>query len=157
MTLTRFDLALLAAAGSAGMLIAAFFFQYVVGLAPCEMCLWQRWPHVIGALMLGLWLVNRPAGAGIGALATATGAGIGVYHTGVQFKWWLGPASCTSRGGIDGLSASDLLSTTTAEAIVLCDEIVWTLLGLPMPAWNAIVSGGLAAVWLASLVWPERA
>lgn len=156
MGLTRFDLALLAAAGSAGMLIAAFVFQHVGGLEPCALCIWQRWPHVVAAPMLGLWLISRPAGAGLGALAMAGNAGLGLYHTGIQFKWWAGPASCTSGGGLDGLSAAQVLSGDAARPVVMCDEIAWSLLGLPMPAWSAVASAGLAAVWLASLTWPER-
>lgn len=156
MGLTRFDLALLAAAGSAGMLIAAFYFQHVGGLEPCKLCIWQRWPHVVAVPMLGLWLVSRPAGAGLGAVAMATNAGLGVYHTGIQFKLWPGPASCTSDGGTDGLSAAQLLSGEAAKPVVMCDEITWTLMGLPMPAWSALASAGLAVIWLASLTLPEQ-
>jgi disulfide bond formation protein DsbB len=73
------------ARGSAAMLLAAFAFQYIGGLAPCAMCLWQRWPHaaavVIGAHSALAVPVGGPGGA-LGGLAMLTNAGISLYHTG---------------------------------------------------------------------------
>src|SRR5258705_10688602 len=46
--------ALLAGGVSAALLLGAFAFQYLGGLAPCEMCIWQRWPHG-GAILFGLF------------------------------------------------------------------------------------------------------
>ena len=58
MTLSRTLLILLAAGGSAAILAGAFAFQYIGGLAPCQLCLWQRWPHAaaIGIGVLALLL-----------------------------------------------------------------------------------------------------
>ena len=46
-------LGLLALLGSGALLLGAYYFQYVVGLAPCEMCYWQRYPHMV-AIVAGL-------------------------------------------------------------------------------------------------------
>jgi disulfide bond formation protein DsbB len=144
--MTRSGLTLAAASGSFALLAGAFFFQ-ALGYPPCAMCLWQRWPHaaaiVIGAVALVVW---RPAGPLLllGALAAATTAGLGVYHTGVERSWWDGPASCTGAGaGLDG----DLLSTDIAP-VVMCDEVAWSLLGLSMASYNALLSSALAALWV---------
>lgn len=142
---------LLAAIGSAGLLLGAFGFQFIAGLAPCPMCLWQRWPHaagiVIGILaMTVLWRWRR-ALAGLGAGAMVIGAGLGVFHAGVEQKWWDGPGTCTGADPTT-LSTDDLLAQIMATPLVRCDEIVWQFMGLTMAGWNALISAGLAALWV---------
>ncbi|WP_431299951.1 disulfide bond formation protein B [Tabrizicola sp. BL-A-41-H6] len=147
--MTRAQLSLLAAAGSAALLAGAFAFQYIGGLAPCQLCLWQRWPHaaavVIGALMLALgWRVLAWAGA----LAALASAAIGAFHVGVEQKWWEGLASCTA-GSIEGISTADLLNPDVVVAApVRCDQIAWALAGISMAGWNVILSLVLAAIWV---------
>lgn len=146
--MTRRNLMLLAALGSALLLAGAFLFQ-ALGYAPCKMCLWQRWPHG-AAVALGLVALVLPlaAVAWAGALAAAVTGGIGIYHTGVERDWWEGPASCTSAGGgLGDLSGADLLSLD-GPALVLCDQVSWAFLGLSMASWNAVASVLLAAVWV---------
>ena len=151
MTLTRSQLILIAMLGSAALLAGAFGFQYIGGLAPCQLCLWQRWPHaaaiLIGVLALALgWRVL----ALFGGLAALTSAGIGMFHVGVEQKWWEGLASCTA-GSIKGLSTADLLNPNIVVAApVRCDEIAWQLLGVSMAGWNVILSLGLVVIWLAA-------
>jgi disulfide bond formation protein DsbB len=146
----------LAIAGHVGLLGGAFVFQ-AAGYAPCAMCLWQRWPHavaiVVGAGLLVAMTRDRTARAvrSIGALAAGGAAlataGIGAFHAGVEQGWWQGPSSCSGGEGLSGMSGADLLSTEIAEAVVMCDEIVWQV-GLSMAGWNAVLSAGLAAIWV---------
>jgi len=144
--------AYLAAAGSAGLLLGALFFQYVLGMAPCQLCIWQRWPHLAaagaGAL---LWLIPTPALVLLGALAAATSGGIGLYHAGVEQGWFEGPSACSGGAGIMDQSVDDLLNFEQAAPVVRCDEIPWEFLGVSMAGWNAVLSLGLAAVWLLAL------
>ncbi|XDA99685.1 disulfide bond formation protein B [Sulfitobacter sp. LCG007] len=148
--MTRHRLVLLATLGSAALLLGAFAFQHLGGYAPCKMCLWQRWPHA-AAVLIGLAiLAGAPRSlAWLGALAAAATALIGVYHAGVEWRWWPGPASCTG-GGLDlgGMSGADLLSTEGPSGLVMCDEIVWSLMGLSMAGWNALFSFVLVVIWL---------
>ena len=139
--------AFLAAAGSTALLAGAFGFQ-LLGYAPCKMCLWQRWPHAV-AIVIGLAMVMIPSRvlALFGGLAALVTAAIGMYHAGVEQKWWEGPSSC-SGSGLTGLSGQDLLSTDAGPAIVMCDEIAWQLMGISMAGWNAVISLGLAFLWL---------
>lgn len=152
MTLSRTLLILLAAGGSAAVLAGAFAFQYIGGLAPCQLCLWQRWPHAaaIGIGALALLLPKGMLGAALprlGALAALTTAGIGAFHVGVEQKWWQGLASCTA-GSIEGLSATELLDPTLdVGAVVRCDEIAWALGGISMAGWNVILSVGFVVLW----------
>lgn len=144
--MTRSNLIALAAFGSFALLGGAFLFQSL-GYAPCKMCLWQRWPHAV-AIVIGVFafLVSRHQRefAVLGALAALTTALIGVYHTGVERDWWEGPTSCSGNGA---LNTADLLNTDIAP-IVMCDDVVWSLLGLSMASYNALISFVLVAIWI---------
>lgn len=137
----------LAALGSLGLLLGAFAFQYLGGLAPCEMCLWQRWPHAAAALIglfalaLGRWSHGRiMPWVGMGAVLIS--AGIGGFHTGVERGWWPGPSSCTGGGG------GDLLRMDGPLDMVMCDAVAWQMLGVSMASWNMLASLALAAMWV---------
>ncbi|WP_101066185.1 disulfide bond formation protein B [Roseovarius salinarum] len=141
---------LIAAGGSAALLLGALAFQHLGGLAPCKLCLWQRWPHA-AAVVLGAAALVRPGAAlpALGGCAALTTAGLGLYHAGVEQAWWPGPAGCTGGGaGLSGLSGAELLNPESAPAIVMCDEVPWQMLGVSMAGWNALVSLALAALWL---------
>ncbi|SEM86447.1 Disulfide bond formation protein DsbB [Palleronia pelagia] len=139
---------ILAGLGSAALLGGAYMFQ-ALGYAPCQMCLWQRWPHMVAIALgvLALFFARLPV-AIAGALAALTTAVIGVYHTGVERDWWEGPSSCSGGGDITGLTGADLLSTDVLDKVVMCDEVSWALFGLSMPSWNALFSFLLAAIWI---------
>jgi disulfide bond formation protein DsbB len=141
-------LALAAAAGSAALLLAALGFQYLGGLAPCPICIWQRWPHGL-AIALGALVLLRPWRplALAGAAAMLADAGIGLYHTGIERRWWPGPDSCTAPP-VGQMEAGELLDSILATPTVLCDQVVWQFLGLSMASWNAILSLALAVLWL---------
>lgn len=141
-------LILSAAAGSAALLLGALYFQYIVGLFPCVLCIWQRWPHLVAVIagLIGLKTPNH-AIATLGLLATLTTAAIGGFHTGVEQGWWEGLASCTGND-ITKLSIDTLLDpTASAPDPVRCDQVAWRFLGLSMASWNMIASLGLAAIW----------
>lgn len=149
MSLSSRTLILVATLGSVALLGGAFAFQYVGGLAPCQLCLWQRWPHAaaigIGALAL---LTGWRGLAWAGALAALATAGIGIFHVGVEQLWWEGLASCTA-GSIAGISTADLLDPSKdVAAVVRCDEIAWQMLGISMAGWNAILSVIFAGLWV---------
>ena len=111
----------LAAGGSAALLAGAFAFQYLGGLAPCHLCLLQRWPHAAAALIgvVALLLPGRLIPLA-GALAAGTTAALGLYHTGVERQWWKGPNTCTS-GDISTLSVGDLTDQLLANTTVGAD------------------------------------
>lgn len=137
---------LLATVGSVALMLGALAFQYIGGMPPCKMCIWQRWPHVI-AIVLGIivFFVPKRIIALVAGLVVFVGAGIGVYHAGVEQKWWQGPTSCTGSG----LTTSDnLLDFSAPVKLVLCDEIVWDLFGVTMAGWNALFSLVLVFFWL---------
>ena len=135
------------AGGSAALLGGAYIFQ-ALGYPPCQMCYWQRWPHmaaiVLGILALRYRATVLPVLGGLAALTTAL---LGVYHTGVERDWWEGPSSCTGGGSLDGLSGMDLLSVE-GPRVIMCDQVSWELFTLSMPSWNALFSFVLVIGWV---------
>lgn len=130
--------------------------QYIGGLHPCEMCHWQRWPHGAAILFAALaFTAPAPSSRSVNltllaALAIAISGAIGVYHAGVEAKIFKGFTTCTalSTGG----STADLLKHITEAPLVRCDQVQWSLLGISMAGWNAIMSlGGAATILLLAL------
>ena len=147
MTLPARQIGLAAGVASLLLLAAALGFQYGGGLAPCPLCIWQRWPHAAAAVLGILILVGPPRPlAALGALAMLIGAGIGLYHVGIEQSWWQGPASCVAPDIAD-IPPDELLDRILAAPVVRCDEIAWSFLGLSMAAWNALASFVLAIAW----------
>ena len=145
--MTRNMMVMLSAGGSAALLAGAYLFQ-ALGYPPCQMCLWQRWPH-FAAILIGL-LVLRFGGRILpllGAAAAATTGAIGIYHTGVERGLWEGPSSCTGGSSLTGLSGADLLAIE-GPRVVMCDQVSWELFTLSMASWNALASFALVITWL---------
>lgn len=149
--MTRHNYILLATLGSAALMLGALAFQHIGGMAPCKLCIWQRYPHVIaiGAGAVALAFPRIPLIA-LGALAALTTSVIGGYHAGVEQGWWEGPTTCTS-GPIGGMSADQLLDQILSAPLVRCDEIPWQMLGLSMAGWNMVFSSLLCVLWVLAL------
>lgn len=142
----------LALVASAAMLGGAHAFQ-ASGYSPCSLCLRQREVYwgaigiaVGGIVLLRFWknpYLPRAVAALLGA-AFLAGAGVALYHAGVEWKWWPGPAACASTGDFSG----DLEAALDRRIVaVACDEAAWRdpVTSLSMAGWNAIISLVLAA------------
>ena len=158
------QLGLLALLGSGALLGGAYYFQYVQGLPPCEMCYWQRYPHMV-AIAAGLAAVASFASPRLALVFTLTAitallvtAGLGVFHAGVEYRLWEGPQACS--GTIPrGLSTEQLKKFLLGQAMVRCDVPVWKMWGISMAGWNALLSAALAfllAARVAAWIRPHR-
>ena len=143
---------------AAGAILGAFLFQYGLGLQPCPLCLEQRIAYYVAIPVAALVAfaaarTSAPralliAGLAVVALAMLANAGLGVYHAGVEWKFWAGPADCS--GPVTGLGrASDLMRQLQSTRVVRCDEAAWRFLGLSLAGYNVLISLALAgiAVW----------
>jgi disulfide bond formation protein DsbB len=133
--------------GSLGLLAGALAFQYIGGLAPCPLCIDQRWPHEI-AIGLGLLLLAWPRRglAVLAGLVVLVGAGIAAYHVGIEQGWWPGPTTCTAPEP-GAMAPGELLDQILETPVVLCDQVAWSLWGISMAGWNGILSLGIAWLW----------
>src|SRR3954469_18442370 len=138
------------AGGTSLVLIAGALLFQAAGVPPCEMCHWQRWPHFasiavgLGAVAFAMAGRLSPRQIRLFALLAVAGlivsGAIGIFHAGVEWKWWPGPTACTGGGYIPGVSDD------TAFRVVRCDVAAWRdpLLGLSLAGYNALISLGVA-------------
>jgi disulfide bond formation protein DsbB len=155
--------AVLVAAVGAATILGAYYFQYVMGLPPCPLCLDQRIAYyvsiplaVVVAIAAGRDAPRGVVAAGLGVIALAMlfNSGLAMFHAGVEWKWWPGPQECS--GPLTDLSAGgDLLSSLTNLTIVRCDEAAWRFLGLSLAGYNVLISLALAAIaaWGTAAAW----
>jgi disulfide bond formation protein DsbB len=144
------------ALASAVVLGMALISQYVFGLEPCQLCLWQRWPYVatialgiLGVIFFGMPPVRQVCVALAGA-AFLVGAGIAGFHAGVEYGWWEGLPGCSVPAIEKGMTVEEVKKLLASRTnVVPCDEPAWTLLGLSMAGYNVLVSLALAAatIW----------
>ena len=147
-------LAATALAIAAASLGAALISQYVFGLIPCTLCIYQRWPYVAAIVFAAAALLlreNKPLSIGalaLAGLATDIGIGLGVWHSGVEWGWFP-PPGCEGSLAVGGLSLEDLMSRPVETP---CDARESFFLGLSMANWNVLVSISLSLLFAAALL-----
>jgi disulfide bond formation protein DsbB len=150
------------AVGGAATILGAWFFQVVVGLKPCPLCLEERYVYYFGIPLAVLVLLGESVGSSrkvlLGALAVIVAgmlwnAGLSTYHAGVEWKWWPGPPDCSGPLDPLGSAGGGLLHDLQSISVVRCDEAAWRFLGISLAGYDALISLGLAAaaawgVWM---------
>ena len=147
---------------SATLLGGALLFEHVGGMAPCSLCIWQRWAHVaVIVCALGWLVISQPIGASlraglvVTALAGMASVGIAGYHAGVEWQLWAGPAGCTAALSSGG-STADLVDSLLATPVIRCDDVPWSLFGLSMAGWNMLLSVDIVALAIMSFIFGDR-
>lgn len=157
-TNTQIDAVFVACSVIAGISVltiaGAWFFQLVLDIRPCPLCLEQRYAYYLaiplGALIafaasLGISRGLLIAGLVLLLLALLANAGLGAYHAGVEWGFWQGPTDC-SGPIVDFGNTGNLLDSLNKVKVIRCDEVQWRFLGLSLAGYNALISLGLAAV-----------
>ena len=134
-------------------ILVAILSQYWGGLMPCALCLKQRVAFYVAVPLLALaYFYAPPAPLAMRGLLTTIGiiflanAGLGFYHAGIEYGWWLGPTSC-GGGGAPALDTGALFEALQNSSMVRCDAPAFTLFGLSLAGYNVIaclVLSGLA-------------
>ena len=135
---------------SAIVLGAALLSQYWGGLAPCELCLLQRWPWAaaIAISLVALIAGSRAALPWVAltlAIVFALGGTIAFYHVGVEQHWFAGPSACTASSG-GAMTLEDMKRQILGTAPVLCDRVQWSLFGVSLAGWNLLASLGMVVI-----------
>ena len=135
------------------LLAGAYLSEYGFGLFPCEMCWWQRYPHFAAVLLALVSTAARPRRLWIAlaALAILASGLIGAFHAGVEYGWWEGITGCTAN--VEG--TGDPLEAIMNAPLVRCDVAAWTLAGISLAGFNAVIST-LSAVAIFVLLAKDR-
>lgn len=143
--------------GCLALIAGAWFFEIVVGLRPCKLCLEQRLPHyaAIGLSAAGLVLARSPRLQGLVLLGLAGlmvwSTGLGVYHAGVEWGWFVGPNDCGGAAAPAAAGVQDFMKQLQTTRVVACTEAAWRWLGLSLAGWNALASLCLLALAVSGL------
>jgi disulfide bond formation protein DsbB len=126
--------------------------EHVFGLVPCKLCLMQRQPYYLG-IPLAILVVLAPArgpwrriGLGLLALLFLVSVGLGIYHSGVEWGWFLGPSDCGGGSGANPGAVGDFLNSLNNVRVISCTEAAFRFLGLSLAGWNAVASLLIAAL-----------
>lgn len=161
MRVTKVTAALIGTAVSAAALAAAFASEWGLGLVPCALCLWERWPYRV-AIALGLgalvWARGRRAMLGVMAAVLLVGAGLGGVHVGVEWGWWPSPLPECAAPNLGTGTAAERLARMPLFPAKPCDEPTFLIPGVPvsMAAANLLLSLTLALFLFAAAVRPSR-
>jgi disulfide bond formation protein DsbB len=139
---------------SIAVLGTALLSQYVGGLQPCELCLYERWPYYAVIVVMLLTVLSRAAKITRIALALAVliflgSSALAAYHVGVEQHWIEGPTACT--GDLPASSPEALLRALEGRQPVQCDVVQWSFHGISLAGLNLAVSLALAAFSLWAL------
>ncbi len=135
-------------------LLGVWFFQLVLKLPPCPLCLEQRIPYYVviplSLLVAIAALLRAPrsfvaAGFAVLVVAMLVSVALGAYHAGVEWRFWAGPTDC-SGPVTDFTTKGPLLDQLQSIRVVRCDEAAWRFLGVSLAGYNVLVSLALAAV-----------
>ncbi len=146
---------------SAGALAAAFASEWGLGLVPCALCLWERWPYRVGialGLVALLWARGRPAVLGVMAAVMLAGAGLGLVHVGVEHGWWPSPLPECAAPDLGHGTAAERLARMPLFPAKPCDEPTYLIPGLPvsMATANMLLALALTVYLAISALGPRR-
>ena len=150
---------------AAATLMGAWFFQLVLDIRPCPLCLEQRYAYYLavplGALVAIAAVKGAPRAliyAGLAALALAAlaNAGLGAYHAGVEWGFWPGPTECTGPL-LDLGKAGSLFDNLDKVKVIRCDEVQWRFLGISLAGYNVLISLAMAALAIWGITKSKRA
>ena len=139
----------------AALLAGAYVSEYVFGLFPCEMCWWQRYPHfaAVGLALIATIARPRAAWIALAGLAILASGLIGAFHAGVEYGWWEGVTACAQHVSDSG---GDPLEAIMNAPLVRCDVAPWTLAGVSLAGFNALISVTSAVAIFALLAKDRR-
>lgn len=143
--------------GMAATVGGALAFEHIGGYIPCALCLMQRTPYYwgipIGLLAIISSVVKLPSKLtrillAIVGILMLVGIGLGIYHSGVEWHFWPGPATCSTTASGVSSNVGDLLGDLDSKHGPSCTEAAARFLGLSFAGWNVIASAILAAIAL---------
>lgn len=134
----------------AGATLAGAWIAQLLGYLPCELCLKQRYGYYAGLpLALAAFVAsgaNARAARFLFAILTlifVANSALAFYHSGVEFKFWPGPADCT--GGYAGAaSMDDFMKQLNNIRVVRCDEVSLRIFGFSLANANIFISAAIA-------------
>ena len=123
-------------------LISAYFIEYVLGHQPCNLCLIERIPYGISAILIITILVLKKNQKFLVLLLILTfifSLTISFYHYGIEQGFFQESSVCGVRGFNESITKEDLLRQLN-EKIVSCKDVTFRIFGLSLTSVNIFIS-----------------
>jgi disulfide bond formation protein DsbB len=132
------------------LMAVALFFQHVMGIEPCILCITQRVMVIAIGLLALVAALHNPGKtgiriyAGLMTVSAITGGGIAIRQLWLQSL----PADQVPACGPSLEYLLDVFPLTEViEKVLLgdgnCAEVLWTLFGISIPGWTLVAFAGL--------------
>ena len=132
--------------------LCALYFQYMMDLAPCIMCIYQRVAifAILAAGILGYfscqYLITRLIAYGLWATGAIWGLIIAIEHVDMQGATFSLFFSCEFIPNFPSWAPLHEWLPWLFEATGDCSDINWQFLGYSMPQWMIVVYGTYTAI-----------
>jgi disulfide bond formation protein DsbB len=123
-------------------LTSAFFIEHILGYQPCNLCILERIPYLLGILVIILnykfvYLEKYFILLLIVIFLVATI--LSIYHLGIEQGFIEESFVCDLKNGSNLLSKEDIL-TQLQEKNVNCKDVTFKILGLSLTSYNILIS-----------------
>ncbi len=141
-------------------LTAAFVAEGLLGIEPCRLCIYQRYPFAFALALSLIGLVLRHKHKIVIPLLVLctlfffSNSAIATYHTGVQQEWWASAVEGCTVTFESETSTKSLLENIMSAPMGNCEDISWQdpFLGLSMANYNIILCFGMALFCLLAAI-----
>ena len=139
-------------------ILAAYFIQYVLGHAPCNLCLIERIPYIFSIIIISICLFNQKfekITLIILSLTFFTAALLSFYHFGIEQGFIKESLVCNLDNSKNQLSKEALLNQLK-EMPISCKDITFKVFGLSLATFNIFISLILGAITIKNFLIYEK-
>ena len=123
-------------------IFSAFFIEYVLGHQPCNLCLMQRIPYILGIILISLnyfFKKNEKFYIILLILIFSFSLIISFYHFGIERGFFEESAVCGLENSSNIISKEELLKQLQVKTIN-CKDVTFKIFGFSLTTFNMIIS-----------------
>ena len=123
-------------------LVSAFFFEYILGHQPCNLCILERFPYLIAIIIIIFNYKFSQFEKFFIFLLTiifSVGTILSLYHLGIEQGFIQESLVCDLKSGSNLLSKEEILKQLQQKN-VNCKDVTFKILGLSLTSYNILIS-----------------
>ena len=135
----------------------AYFVEFIIGHEPCNLCKIERIPYIGALILSSLLLFIKKWGKIILFLILILfvfSTVVSVYHVGIEQGIFSESLLC-ELGGSNKVQNTDELLKTLENTPISCKEVTFTIFGLSLATFNAVLSIIISIILLRLIIKNE--
>ena len=135
----------------------AYFVEFILGHEPCNLCKIERIPYIGTLILSSLLLFIKKWGKIILLLILILfvfGTVVSVYHVGIEQGIFSESLLCELSGS-NKVQNTDELLKTLENTPISCKEVTFTIFGLSLATFNAVLSTIISIILLRLIIKNE--